>query len=108
VALPTFYPTEAQPISLIEGIAFGCIPLTTRHNYNEDFLEPAITMFVEKRSTEAIVEALRSLIVNPSEAATRMRLAYAIANEKFDMMQFVNAIDRVVDEAIQGTFRCRL
>jgi glycosyltransferase involved in cell wall biosynthesis len=106
VALPTFYPTEAQPISLIEGMAFGCIPLTTHHNYNEDFLDPGAAIFVEKQNAKAIAEALRTLIVNPGDAAVRMRVASAIAIDRHCVKRFVGAIDRVLDSAVQRTAYC--
>jgi len=102
VALPTFYPTEAQPISLIEGMAFGCIPLTTRHNYNEDFLDPRIAVFVEPQNAKAISDALYALIADPEDAVSRIQLALNLAIEKHGVERFVRAIDGVLTGAIQN------
>lgn len=103
VALPTFYSSEAQPICLIEGMAFGCIPLTTRHNYNEDYLDPRSAIFVEKQSSISISEALLELMSNPKIAASRMQFSSEIAICQFDENKFVRAIDSVMNDAVQRT-----
>lgn len=59
VALPTYYPTEAQPISLIEAMYFGCALLFTDHNYLLDFLSENFGMCVPPRESKAIATALR-------------------------------------------------
>ena len=102
VALPTFYDSEAQPISLIEGMAFGCIPLTTYHNYNQDFLDPRIAVFVEARSAVAIADALLKLMMNRAGAGFRMRAAWQVALENNSMQRYVESIDHAVRDAIRG------
>lgn len=100
IALPTFYRTEAQPICLIEGMAFGCIPLTSRHNYNEDFLDDSIAVFVEPKSPESIAKALQQLIDDPVSAADRMLRASDHAALKHGSARFVEAIDHVIENAL--------
>jgi glycosyltransferase involved in cell wall biosynthesis len=101
LVLPTFYPTEAQPISLIEGMAFGAVPLTTRHNYNEDYLDLRAALFVEKKSTSAIANALRQLLDDPIDHIARIRIAHSIALEKYDTRTFVQAIDNIISAALK-------
>ena len=72
--LPTFYPTEAQPISLIEAMSLGCYIITTQHNYICDFVSERNGMLVGPDSIQEIVEAIRfaynnrSLIYNIGQA----------------------------------------
>lgn len=106
VALPTFYSIEAQPISLIEGMAFGCIPLTTRHNFNEDFLDPNATVYVETKSAKSIAEALKAIVADTGGTAARMRIAFASANNRHSLENFVNGIDAVVDAALDTAAFC--
>lgn len=100
IALPTFYSIEAQPISLIEGMAFGCIPLTTRHNFNEDFLDPNATVFVEPKSSKSIAEALKAMVSDRGGMAARTRSAFAAGNNRHSLENFVNGIDAVVEAAL--------
>lgn len=100
VALPTSYPVEAQPISLIEGMAFGAVPLTTRHNYNEDFLDPRVAVFVAHQSSVDIADALRMLFKNRAALARRIRLAWDIAHERHQTSSYVQRIDRILAHAI--------
>ncbi|MFG6511432.1 MULTISPECIES: glycosyltransferase family 4 protein [unclassified Sulfitobacter] len=100
VALPTFYPIEAQPLCLIEGMAFGAVPLTTRHNYNEDFLDPRSALFVAPQDATAIADALRALHSNRCETWTRMKLAAQIAYDLHRVEGYTDAIDRVAYEAV--------
>ena len=63
--LPTYYPTEAQPLSILEAINAGTPVVTTQHAsipymVREHSRE---ALFVPPRSPEAIAEALRKLSV---------------------------------------------
>ena len=102
IALPTFYRTEAQPLSLIEGMAFGCIPLTTQHNYNEDFLDPNAAIFVEKQSSESIEAAILDINNNRDASRSRAQLANSIATNCFQVDRYVNEIDSVFVNALNA------
>ena len=64
VALPSYYHSEAQPISLIEGLHFGCSLVFTDHNYLPDFLSEDFGICVPPRKIEAIAAALRLYATN--------------------------------------------
>jgi glycosyltransferase involved in cell wall biosynthesis len=98
IALPTFYPIEAQPVSLIEGMAFGAIPLTTRHNYNCEFLPREFTVFVKKKSSEDISNALFDIYSNRKEAAIRMKEAALYARKNHSIESYLNGIDEVISK----------
>jgi glycosyltransferase involved in cell wall biosynthesis len=61
--LPTYYPAEAQPLSILEAINAGIPVVTTHHagipNMVREHANEAL--FVPARSPEAIAEALRKL-----------------------------------------------
>lgn len=61
--LPTYYPTEAQPVSILEAINSGTPVITTRHagipNMVREDAQEAI--FVPPRSPESIAESFRIL-----------------------------------------------
>ena len=64
--LPTYYPYEGQPISILEAYASGCAVLTTDHSGIFDVFEPGKNgLDVEKGSAVAILAALRRVLENP-------------------------------------------
>ena len=101
IALPTFYKGEAQPISLLEGMAFGCIPLTTRHNYNEDFLDSKSVMYVDKKNVDAIAEALRELLANPNKTALRMLSSLNHVIKNHSLIDYIDGVDKVINCTIK-------
>jgi glycosyltransferase involved in cell wall biosynthesis len=67
--LPTFYPYEGQPISILEAYASGCMVLTTDHSGIFDIFTPGENgCEVEPRSPKSIMTALKKIAVDPSEA----------------------------------------
>lgn len=95
LALPTYYPTEAQPVCLIEGMLYGCYILTTRHSYIPDFISEDNGKFVSPKSSESIVKILSS--IDDDEKFKEIQL-YNIqySNDNFNMTKFMNDIGRVL------------
>ena len=61
--LPTYYPYEGQPISILEAYASGCAVLTTAHSGIGDiFRDGKNGLQVEARSFEAIKSALNTAV----------------------------------------------
>ena len=97
IALPTFYAAEAQPLSLIEGMAYGCVPLTTRHNFNQSFLpsEPAV-IYVKPQSTGDIFDKLSDIIQNRDILKGRMLKSAKFAHGRYGADQYALKIDREI------------
>lgn len=102
IALPTFYRSEAQPICLIEGMSFGAVPLTTHHNYNDDFLHGDIAAFVDKESASSIADVLRALYFDRPELARRIQDSAKVAKENHTAERYAAAIDEVIDTVLQN------
>lgn len=61
-SLPTYYPTEAQPRSIIEAMNAGCAILATLHASIPDYVENEVVGYlVEKRSINQLSDALKKL-----------------------------------------------
>jgi len=57
--LPTYFPFEGQPISILEAYASGCAVITTDHSGIKDIFSNEINgFFVEKKSPTSIKHAL--------------------------------------------------
>lgn len=68
--LPTYYPYEGQPISILEAYASGCAVMTTDHSGIFDTFTPGLNGYaVEKGSPSSIAEAIRSALADPGQIA---------------------------------------
>lgn len=82
--LPTYYPYEGQPISILEAYAAGCAVLTTNHSGIFDVFTPLENGFeVAKASPDSICEAIRKALDNPSLLAAIGRRNRALADSRF-------------------------
>jgi glycosyltransferase involved in cell wall biosynthesis len=74
--LPTFYPYEGQPISILEAYASGCAVLTTNHSGIFDIFTPGKNgLEVRPRESDSILVALLALAAHPPQGA-----AFALQN----------------------------
>ncbi|NMM05996.1 glycosyltransferase family 4 protein [Polaromonas sp.] len=72
--LPTYYPYEGQPISILEAYASGCAVMTTDHSGILDvFANGQNGYCVEKRSPDSIRQAIERAVAEPA-ALCRMAL----------------------------------
>ncbi len=61
--LPTYYPFEGQPISILEGYATGCVVITSDHSGIPYVFRDNFNGFlVEKKSVISLAKALRRLL----------------------------------------------
>jgi len=74
--LPTCYPTEGQPIAVLEAMQFGLPIVTTRAGGIADVVrEPDNGIVIPPRSPEAVLDAIERLAADP-----KLRNAIAIRN----------------------------
>lgn len=79
--LPTYYPYEGQPISILEAYATGCVVITTKHSGIPDIFSDYVNGFAVKKGSinsltliiEKIVKDNKSL---PDMAITNRNIAY--------------------------------
>lgn len=60
--LPTYYPTEAQPLTIIEALATGTPVVTTRQGGIGEMVSDAEALLVPPRNPEILSGALRSFL----------------------------------------------
>jgi glycosyltransferase involved in cell wall biosynthesis len=59
--LPTYYPTEAYPISILEAMASGNAIITTKHNYLEKIISEEHGGTIQKKDSSEIVSSIKKL-----------------------------------------------
>lgn len=83
VALPTWYPNEAQPLTLLEGMANGCVPVSTPHAAIPEYVRHAETgLLVPVRDPLGLASALDRL-ADRSECLRLGRAARAFALDRY-------------------------
>ena len=66
--LPTSYLNEGQPIAIIEGLAFGCAVISTRHcTIPEMLADGKAGILLDSPAPQSIADAITSLADRPNE-----------------------------------------
>lgn len=87
--LPTYYPYEGQPISILEAYASGCAVITTDHSGIFDTFTPGVNGFeVDKRSAVSLAAALRKVLSASAELAGMARHNLATARARYTTRRF--------------------
>jgi glycosyltransferase involved in cell wall biosynthesis len=73
--LPSYYPYEGQPVSILEGYASGCVVLSTRQGGIPDVFRGGINGFeVKAASVDSLVTTLRLMIHHFDVVRDKLRL----------------------------------
>ena len=89
--LPTYYPNEGQPISILEGMANGCAILTTDQGGIKDIVNENYGYFAEKQSPQNLAD---TLLLAFKKTATGL-IAWKEARTSYSQKQFVERIEGV-------------
>jgi len=82
--LPTYYPYEGQPISILEAYASGCAVITTDHSGIFDTFTPGdCGLQVTPRSADSIAVALRHCLADHSMLLRQALHNRAVAEERY-------------------------
>ncbi|MCF7455155.1 glycosyltransferase family 4 protein [Vibrio sp. A1-1] len=95
--LPSFYKTEAQPISIIEAMLAGSAIITTNHNYLADMVTSNIGCVIGTRSTKEIELSLLSLIDHPDKLNQVCRYNKSYAKKYYSLERYVKDISIVLE-----------
>ncbi len=98
--LPTYYPYEGQPISILEAYASGCAVITTDHSGIRDVFQDEVNGFqVAPRSVADLRLALKRAVAEPvrlrSMAATNLSIAlasYRTSAYKNALVQIIHSV----------------
>lgn len=54
--LPTYFKFEGQPVSVLEAMAYGAVPVVTNYRMIPNMVTPEVGLFVDPRSPDQIAE----------------------------------------------------
>lgn len=68
--LPSYYINEGQPVSVLEALAYGCVPIVTEYRLIPSMVNEKNGFFVNPKSPLEIVTIIKNLSRNPDLYAT--------------------------------------
>ncbi len=94
--LPTYYPYEGQPISILEAYASGCSVITTDHSGIFDTFTPDVNgVEVKPRSPESIANALQYALNNSEKLFEQAKTNHQHALSRYRPTTHVKALRKV-------------
>lgn len=101
--LPTYYPYEGQPISILEAYAMGCVVITTDHSGIPEVFSDEINGFlVEKMSSESLKSAMEKAVMYPNQLLPLALSNSTTAREKYRTSIFIKAVTKAFEELISS------
>jgi glycosyltransferase involved in cell wall biosynthesis len=96
--LPTYYPYEGQPISILEAYATGCVVITTDHGGIPDIFQNAINGYlVQKKSSASIKQILAAILRSDPDLLSMALYNRKLAFEKYRTHIFGNSIRSILE-----------
>lgn len=79
--LPTYYINEGQPVSVLEALAYGCVPIVTKYRLIPTMVNEENGVFVNPKSPKEIAQKIKGLLEKPE---TYNELSQNAVNHYFD------------------------
>lgn len=95
--LPTFYPTEAQPISIIEAMSKGCYIISTDRGYIADILNGTGNKMVSIQNPVELKEELERVYKERSILNIVSAENIQAVDKLYSLKKHVSAIDKVLE-----------
>jgi glycosyltransferase involved in cell wall biosynthesis len=100
--LPTRYPVEAQPLTILEALASGCTVVTTRVGEIPSTVSEETAVFLDDTNPESIAQAIVDLHRDP-ERRTRLALnGLALFRERFSYERHIDRWEQILTELADG------
>ncbi|HKW01848.1 MAG TPA: glycosyltransferase family 4 protein [Vicinamibacterales bacterium] len=96
--LPTYYPYEGQPISILEAYATGCVVITTGHSGIPDVFRDGVNGYaVAAQSSEAIRKVLEEIARDPRPLVEMAVTNRNMARERFRTDIFQSSLTKILE-----------
>jgi glycosyltransferase involved in cell wall biosynthesis len=91
------HPGEAAPLSVIEAVAMGCLPVVTQVGYVSDLVRDTVHLSVPQRDSDAVADALESLLTDRTLVARAREVNVKVAEARYTLRQYTDRIDDIVE-----------
>ena len=90
--LPTYYVAEGQPLSILEAMAYGNVPIVTKYRHIPMMVSEETGYFVQPSSPEEIVAAIIEMMDNPHLYHAKSFENIKVYREKFTFDRYCNQL----------------
>ncbi len=98
--LPSYYINEGQPVSIIEAMAYGCVPLVTEYRHIPMMINEQNGCFVNPKDAEDIAQKVKSMIEHPDVYAAKSRQSIIDYQEKFKFEVYAGKVMDCINSVI--------
>lgn len=95
--LPTFYKSEAVPLSILEAMRVGSAIVTTKHNYIPNFVTEDSGVLVEKKSVKSLIEGIEILLNDEEKLGTAQKYNIQYAKNNFSSQKYIASIKKIIN-----------
>ena len=96
--LPSYYKSEAFPISIIEAMACGNAIVTTDYKYLPEVVNEKNGVLVEIKSVESLAKGIESLLNNIEKLRKVQKFNKIEAQNKYSLNQYLKNLNEIVME----------
>lgn len=94
--LPSYYKSEAFPISIIEAMACGNAIVTTNYKYLPNVLSKQNGVFIKPKCVDSLVDGIESLIIDKERLREIQVHNKKEAREKYSLDRYITSLKRIV------------
>lgn len=98
--LPSYYINEGQPVSIIEAMAYGCVPLVTEYRHIPMMINTKNGCFVNPKDAEDIARNVKYLMEHPNEYAAKSQQSISDYQEKFKFDVYAGKVMDCINSVI--------
>jgi len=86
--LPSYYKTEALPLSLVEAMRFGCLCISSSIGEINDLLENGRGIIMKKVSTDSITQSVERILADTSQSKIMIKNSLSYVREEFSYEEY--------------------
>lgn len=94
--LPSYYKSEAFPISIIEAMACENAIVTTNYKYLPELVSVKNGTLVEPKSIESLIDGIENLLKDKEKLRTIQKYNAKYAKDKYSLEKYINNLNRIV------------
>lgn len=100
--LPTYYINEGQPVSIIEAMAYGCVPIVTKYRHIPMMVTEENGCYIEPKKPEEMARAVMYLMDHPDVYAKKSLNCINDYKDKFTFDKYASQVLQCMSEVANG------
>jgi glycosyltransferase involved in cell wall biosynthesis len=88
--LPSYYINEGQPVSILEAMAYGCVPIVTEYRLIPTMVNLENGFFVNSKSPNEIAQKIKEMLENPETYTIMSQSSIGQYTDNFTAEKYTN------------------